>query len=750
MRRWAFTTVAVLLWSGAALAQNAVLQGGPMAPGHAPMYIQNGGSQPIIQDSGSAAGGPPGVGLSEELTVTRSPTNTYPSANSGNGPLFTHKCMYDAPITNPTGYHYLCFDPDAQGGALIATGAGGGATPQPLYVNVNGVLTPIGGSSSSIIVGSTTIGSGVNGQLLYDNSGVLGGLSPGTGVATALGYAVNTTGGFVTSANGVFANAPTFTSLTGYCYANGSSPISCATTIPATSITNSIPTANNNTALAGFSSSVPYVLRLGYANPGDAPSVLDALSGTACSFNSGNGDGGYQVKLTGGGCAVGLIQIVDNRIWGAKNDCSTDDTTKDQAVINYALTINASSPPQIVMSGPSLVTGSLYVDRPVSSSVLSDLEFSAGGSGGGFCVNGAVTVFNTTLGSALSQRIAFDDLVFQSSNSSYGAYVYDSDIVRVTLSNTSVFQMGIVNAGSHFIQNLNIIDGLMQGWQGTLISTSGTCYAVNINHVDFEAGPAGFSGDGISCHASDSVNLIGNTFESSGQFYHQAAGDALTVIGNYFENNSAADLSFGASHGVVYSGNSHVTGTSVTTPVILGNTVGIGSGNLVTQGTTCTNPTYTATCPAVTALYDDTGEIAGQWISLGDASTGALNILGAANPMVALPSGYQTTTSTAGYVATAGQDQAHATQLTSNTVRVETCASDGIGGYGGIKLPPSINSTSIIPQPVIVSNRCGQTIRVYGANSDTINGAASGTGVTLTSGSIIGYYNDVYTEWFSH
>lgn len=90
-------------------------------------------------DAGSAAGGNPGVGLSELLRVVRG-NGSPPYANAGTGPLATNDCNYDAPIANPTGYHYLCFSPNALGGGLIAYGAGGGAAPLPLQFDINGTI----------------------------------------------------------------------------------------------------------------------------------------------------------------------------------------------------------------------------------------------------------------------------------------------------------------------------------------------------------------------------------------------------------------------------------------------------------------------------------------------------------------------------------------------------------------------------------------------------------------------------------
>ena len=135
-----------------ASAQQTLLQGGPFAAGHAPMYVGQGSSQPVVQDSGTAAGGGMGTGLSE-LGLTVRGTGTAPYANAGTGLYGTNFCNYDAPITNATGYHYLCMSPNAQGGGVIAYGAGGSATPAPLYFIINGQTYQFPGTGNGDVVG---------------------------------------------------------------------------------------------------------------------------------------------------------------------------------------------------------------------------------------------------------------------------------------------------------------------------------------------------------------------------------------------------------------------------------------------------------------------------------------------------------------------------------------------------------------------------------------------------------------------
>lgn len=169
--------LAVVLCAMPSLAwgQGAILQGGPYAAGRAPMYTRSGTSQAVVQDSGPAGGGAVGLGLAEILLVARG-TGAAPYAGQGTGPYGTVDCRYDAPITNSTGYHYLCFSANAQGGALIATGAVGSASPQPLNMIINGTTYSFPFALSGVVgpatttVGAAAIWANTTGTLLGEAS----------------------------------------------------------------------------------------------------------------------------------------------------------------------------------------------------------------------------------------------------------------------------------------------------------------------------------------------------------------------------------------------------------------------------------------------------------------------------------------------------------------------------------------------------------------------------------------------------
>lgn len=89
-----------------------------------------------------------------------------------------------------------------------------------------------------------------------------------------------------------------------------------------------------------------------------------------------------------------------------------------------------------------------------------------------------------------------------------------------------------------------------------------------------------------------------------------------------------------------------------------------------------------------------------------------------------------------GITAKAGGAKIGATVITGVKAHVETCVSDNDSvvlpaGYPGLE--------------VVIFNDTAHTLKVYGAGSDTINGVATGTGVTQATGisAIYSCYNVV-------
>ena len=206
-----FLTAAALLIALPASAQQAVLQAGPITPGHVPAYI-SAGSQPVVIDGGPASGGNVGVGVSEiGMVAPSSPT----------GEFGTNFCDYDAPVSSGS-FHYLCFSANAGGnGPEIAVGAGGSASSLPLTFYVNGALM------EPVIAATGTFGQYVTG---INSSGVIQYSGINAPQATTIGGIFQSSasnGQFVigvnTSGNLAYANPPGYSgTMTGLGIASNS------------------------------------------------------------------------------------------------------------------------------------------------------------------------------------------------------------------------------------------------------------------------------------------------------------------------------------------------------------------------------------------------------------------------------------------------------------------------------------------------------------------------------------------------
>lgn len=309
MRRLVALIAFLLLASVGAHAQQGVLQGGSWNAGHVPMYsTPGGGSIPVIQDSGTAAGGVTGVGASE-FGITSRASGTGPYANAGSGPLFTNFCLNDGPSSGQ--YHYLCLGPNNTSGTLtggvLVYGAAGGASQLPLLLNVNGATYQFPFSVGGIVgpgvtvVGDLVCWNNTIGTLVKDCTTLNAGVTiPGATITTPTisGATITTstwTGGTITSptiatptitspsvTGGTFAGSPTITTPT------ISSPTFSGTVAGANTIPLSILQQQSATTILGNTTgSTANVVALSQAQVATQVPLRSYLAGLTLSNDSG-------------------------------------------------------------------------------------------------------------------------------------------------------------------------------------------------------------------------------------------------------------------------------------------------------------------------------------------------------------------------------------------------------------------------------------------------------------------------------
>ncbi|HQT65349.1 MAG TPA: hypothetical protein PLO16_12635 [Acidocella sp.] len=253
-----------------------------------------------------------------ELGITIRGTGTAPYANAGTGQLETNVCDYDAPITNSSGYHYLCSSPNAQGGGLIAYGASGSATLEPFYINVDGSIYTFPATTSGTVLTTTGSGSGLTG-LTYTqlpalpSNNLLGSLTNATpsgqavpscsGPKNALiwtsgvGFGCNTiTGSGLGSVTSVGLSAGT-TGLT----ITGSPVTSAGTITLGGNLSNSALAVNGaNTVLGSLTSSSPSALAVpSCSNSGNALTWSNGIGFGCSTVGTGTVNIGYIGNLAG-------------------------------------------------------------------------------------------------------------------------------------------------------------------------------------------------------------------------------------------------------------------------------------------------------------------------------------------------------------------------------------------------------------------------------------------------------------------
>ena len=194
-----------------------------------------------------------------------------------------------------------------------------GATPWDtnnltnLNVTINGTTCVVAGSNctvsttgATLSAGGTTTSGFTSGQLLKSDGTYVQPFTLGSGVATALGNTANASGGFATYS----AVSATY-----------------------------IPQIATKAALAATASTAYTAVNvIGYYAAGDAPPAQYLSTASACSLNSGAGDGGGQIPSSDGKCWVinlGPAIEADPRRWGAKCDQTTDDNAAYTSAMAY-------------------------------------------------------------------------------------------------------------------------------------------------------------------------------------------------------------------------------------------------------------------------------------------------------------------------------------------------------------------------------------------------------------------------------
>jgi hypothetical protein len=514
MKRTLAAILALAFTPSLALAQAALLQGGPWTPGHPPQYVGQGSQQPVVSDGGAASGGGPGANLSE-IGVTARGTGTPPYAGQGTGAYGTNICDYDAPTTNATGYHFLCFSANAQGGGLLAYGAGGVATPGNLQFIVNGAtyVFPFTGSGGGNVVGpgSSTVNdiatfNNTIGSLLKDS-----GVSLGSQAANLVLATPNGSSGVPSFRALTFPDLPiTGSLLSGY--------VPIATSSSAAAWTNLFGGTTPWTSLQKFNAGLtvlgnPFISQNNYGGGATAPGILGVAGTTSVPTTNpdapfifekiANVPNNTQVNSTvlitsfqdsngASSWATGLTVISQDNVGGAINSGHFTEASRFQAIVPSGVT--GGNPSAIVAevvtsAGATFETGMVAIEALTFDATGSDQPVPPS-------FNPAfisIAYLATNNGSSKSDA-AFATNYYSASPFQTGVYIAANSVNSAAFYNAAAVQVGISLTGGTYSDYQ--IDGL-----GFTIDGSGNAVFASVESVGLFTAAGSIAFDGSSSGA---------------------------------------------------------------------------------------------------------------------------------------------------------------------------------------------------------------------------------------------------------
>lgn len=377
------------------------------------------------------------------------------------------------------------------------------------------------------------------------------------------------------------------------------------------------PPAANNAALQALAHNAAMsVVRQGFAAAGDSPPLTYTPSASACSLNSGAGDGGSQVPTSDSGCWIAsLPTVLDARWWGQTYPATlyVDGTAgSDQGGANYCLqsTHKCATIQQALNVWMSLNPKAQFANISVAAGTYDSSNFAAGalpGSGStaitfGAALNitgagSALTIVNPTVGGGgcaqhfgdaftFSNQITVivsgmkigtgctgrSDLFLQ--NGAYFALGTDvqwatAPVDMIHVEANAIFEVPqaspfTIAAGATAVDALDFGTGAQILIDGGQINFNG-----NATFTDFVIGG---QGGAMSWLAGTTVNLNGHTV--TGAKYSLTAASV-------FNNESVATIP-GNAAGVATAGAIYVDGSGTPSPLnfpVQGNILGSNAGS---------------------------------------------------------------------------------------------------------------------------------------------------------------------------
>jgi hypothetical protein len=252
-----------------------------------------------------------------------------------------------------------------------------------------------------------------------------------------------------------------------------------------------------------------------------------------------------------------LRETVSVKDFGAVGDGVTDDTAAVQAAVTYCIANNKN----LIVPSLCLLTSSVNIDRQVDGAAYDSYFIISGVTGGGFIVNSAISMFSSSIvftTAPVNQLTRFENLIFQSSNSSLSAYVLnDARFLRTSFDGCSFSKIKLLSASTVYTQSIYLTGCNIRRFTGIFFNSGAYTYDFKMVNCLIEAGV-----NAIKIKNPVGCSFVSCTIEGqSGTAISYDGAQGLDVTGCYFEGNGLdIDGTFGGasssnSYGVCLNGN---------------------------------------------------------------------------------------------------------------------------------------------------------------------------------------------------
>jgi hypothetical protein len=231
---------------------------------------------------------------------------------------------------------------------------------------------------------------------------------------------------------------------------------------------------------------------------------------------------------------------IDVRSYGAVGDGVADDTAAVQAAIDAAIILNTG----ILVNGTCKITASLNIDHQVSSATENRWFYVSSHNGGGFYVDTAITLFDTTLdysSAPQTSQIKFDNITFEVSSATTAAYVLSPGYLRTTFDGCAFHKIKLLVSTTLYTQSIYLDKCVARAWSGTFYKCSAVSYDLKVFHCLIEAPQA--SSNAFDIGYASGCAFTDNVIEGiDGYCIQYDSANTLTIQGNYFEGNTGPEV----------------------------------------------------------------------------------------------------------------------------------------------------------------------------------------------------------------